>query len=156
VLRRREWVDPAIGQLVSEENGMITMIKSKAKRIPILVAAACSVALTAGSLTAVADIPPPPAGSGEGLSTVWSVYTEPGYLRIYLTDDSNTYEAYGYAPPGCPDWIQTPDTMKNYAAMTQAALLSGKKLRISYNICRPADGTGPYTHIGGMEIFQFN
>jgi len=135
---------------------MITMNKNNAKRIPLLVAVACSVALTAGSLTAFAEIPPPPAGSGEGLSTVWSVHTEPGYLRIYLTDDSNTYEAYDRAPPGCPDWIQTPDTMKNYLATTQAALLSGKKLRINYNICRPSDGSGPYTHIGSMEIFQFN
>jgi len=136
---------------------MNTMIKSKWKRIPILVvAAACSVAVTAGSLTAFAEIPPPPAGWGEGMSTVWSVYTRPGYLRIYLTDDSNVYEAYDHAPPGCPDWIQTPDTMKNYLATTQAALLSGKKLRIAYNICRPTDGTGPYTHIDSLEIFQFN
>src|SRR6478736_4539223 len=137
-------------------NAMIAMIKNKVKRIPILVAAACAVALTAGSLTAFAEIPPPPAGSGEGMSMVWLVYSQPGYLRIFLTDDSNWYEAYDHAPSGCLDWIQTPETMKNYLAMTQAALLSGKKLRIQYNICRPTDGTGPYTHIGSMELFQFN
>jgi hypothetical protein len=139
---------------------MITSIFNKAKKTSTLAAVASCLALTAGTVVAFAGIPAPPAGSGESAPTaVWGVKVNENSLLIYLQNDSNSYVGYTSSPPGCPTWIMTPETLKSYAAMSQAAVLSGKKIRISYNICRPSGPNGAesptgFAFISGMEIFQ--
>lgn len=122
---------------------MITTIINKAKQVSTLVAAACCVAVIAGSVPAFAS-------EGSGMSTVWDVYTGPGVIRIHLTNDPNEYFSYTSAPAGCPTWTQTADQLKLYSTMAQSALLAGKQLRITYNLCA-ASGE---KHIDHMEIFQ--
>jgi len=122
---------------------MINTIINKATKLSTLVAMASFVALATGNVPAFAS-------EGSGMSTVWDVYAAPGMIRIHLTNDSNEYYSYTSAPAGCPTWAQTADTLKLYSAMAQSAMLSGKQLRITYNLCA-ASGV---KHIDHMEIFK--
>lgn len=121
---------------------MFATIINKAKRLPFFVAAACGIAMAAASVPAFAT-------DGDGMSTVWDVFTSPTYLRIHLTNNPNDFYSYPTTPPGCPTWTQTPEQVRFYTNMAQTALLSGKQLRITYNTC-PANGV---KHIDHMEIF---
>ena len=106
-------------------------LTEKAKRRSILVAAAAALGVIGVAETAYAT-------HSDGKVTV--VEYVGGTQPFLLVQLGNTYNFYAYlnSPSGCAAHNQAPDTIKAWQSLAQAAVLSGRSVRVHWTLCNGA------------------
>jgi len=112
---------------------------SSAKLGSSLVAAAMGLALCTAQSSAFAAV------SAQVSPTV--VEYQPGVLLVQLPGGTN-YIGVLNTVAGCTTYNQTIDTLKNWTSISQAALLSGKSVKLYYTVC------GGQNYITTIDIWQ--
>ena len=115
-----------------------THVRAKSSLRAILSVATIMLALSAPGAKAWAVTSPES-------TTVGVVEYLPGFLLIQDAAGNN-FGAWLASPAGCTANNQTIDTVKSWLSMGQSALLSGKTVRIYFNVC------GGNNFIAGFDI----
>ena len=104
-----------------------------------LVATALGLALCTVQTSAFANV------AGAASPTV--VEYQPGVLLVQLPGGTN-YIGVLNAVAGCTSNSQSIDTLKQWTSLAQAALLSGKSVKVFFNVC------GGFNYISTIDINQ--
>lgn len=99
------------------------------KKLSLLAIVGSFLALGTTSSTALADTP------GSAQRTVGIVEFGGPNLTIQLSDGTNYLATRNASSALCSVYNVTPDTLKIWQGMAEAALLSGKMLKIYYTTC---------------------
>jgi hypothetical protein len=118
---------------------MNTATLPKTRTAYALVTLASTLALTAATTSALADV--------TSLATPTVVEYSAGTVLVQLPGGTN-YNGVLSAASGCTGNNQNADTLKAWTSLAQAALLSGKSLKIYYTPCA---GTN---YINTMDLWQ--
>ncbi len=113
-------------------------INTKSRGLAVSVGVAASLIIATVSTLAHAT---------DAFTTVGVVEYAPNSLLVQGADGVN-YLAKINAPSGCTSNNQTIDTLKAWQSLAQAALLSGKTVRIYYNVC----SSNSQNYIAAMDL----
>lgn len=128
----------------------------KRRNIAASLAALCGFAIAATSTNAFADCTnnlAPASNCSAAPATVALVEFGPTAGLIIQQIVSGVFKNYYgqlSAQAGCTAQNQSADTLKQWSAMAQAALLAGKQLKVYYNVC----GSNNLLYINAVDLNQ--